>query len=105
MSTKEIVDNAVGQLSTTLASVTLQLHEMASKIGSEAEAAEFIKAVKFYEDCLPRDTIKEVITDLAVKFQIGAYLGDYGNGESLCLYASDWDGTSPGDWVSSSDNC
>ena len=105
MSTKEIVDNAVGQLSTTIANISLELLRVASQIGSEAEAAEFIKAVKAHEDCLPRDTIKEIITDLAMKFQVYVYLGDYGNGESLQLEDSSWYGTSAGDWVSSSESC
>ena len=103
--TKQIVDNAVGALSTTIANISLQLQEVASKIESKAEAEKFIKAVQSHQDCLPRDIIKDIVSDLGVKFQIGIYLGDCGNGESLCLYASGWDGTAPGDWVSSSDNC
>ncbi len=103
--TKEIVDNAVGALSTTIANISLQLQEVASKIESEAEAEKFIRAVTTYEGCLPRNIIKDIVTDLALKFQVYVSLGDYGNGESLQLTSSSYYGYSAGDWVSSSDTC
>ena len=105
MTTKEIVDTTVGALSTTIANISLQLQEVASTIQSEEEAKAFIKAVVSHEGSLPRDIIKDIVTDLAMKHEIGVYLGDTGNGESLQLYASKWSGASPGEWVSSSDNC
>lgn len=105
MTTKQIVDTTVGTLSTTIANISLQLQEVANSIQTEEDAKAFIKAVLAHEGCLPRDTIKEVVTDLALKYKVGVYLGDTGNGESLELYGSDWDGTSAGDWVSSSRGC
>jgi hypothetical protein len=105
MTTKEIVDTTVGALSTTIANISRQLREVASTIQSEEEAKAFVKAVVSHEGSLPRGIIKGIVTDLAVKHEIVVSLGDYGNGESLQLYASEWNGTSPGDWVSSSRNC
>jgi hypothetical protein len=83
----------------------LQLQEVASTIQSEEEAKAFVKAVVSHEGSLPRGIIKGIVTGLAVKHEIVVRLGYYGNGEYLQLYDCTWDGTSRGDWVSSSDNC
>ena len=103
--TKEIVDNAVGQLSTTIANVALQLQDVANSIEDRDEASKFIGAVVAHENCLPRNSIKDIVVGLALKYKINVYLGDYGNGESLQLTDSDWYYTSAGDWVSSSRTC
>jgi hypothetical protein len=105
MNTKEIVNNAVGQLSTTIANITLQLQEVASGIEDRDEASKFINAVVAHENCLPRNSIKDIVVDLALKHKIHVSLGDYGNGESLQLEDSSWYGTSAGDWLSSSEGC
>ncbi len=103
--TKEIVDNVVGALSTTIANISLQLQEVASKIESKVEAEKFIRAVTAHEACLPRGIIKDIVTALALKHEVWVSLGDYGNGESLQLTSCAYYGYSAGDWVSSSSTC
>jgi hypothetical protein len=104
--TKEIVDNTVGgALSTMIANIALQLQEVARGIEDRDEASKFIKAVVAHEDCLPRNTIKDIVVDLAVKHKVSVCLGNYGNGESLQLEDDSWYGVSAGDWVSSSATC
>ena len=49
--------------------------------------------------------IEDELADLAVRFQIPAYIGDYGNGRSVQLVEHAYEDYAVGEWVPSSSRC
>ena len=49
--------------------------------------------------------IEDELADLAVRFQIPVYIGDYGNGRSVQLVEDAYGECAVGEWVSSSSRC
>ena len=49
--------------------------------------------------------IEDELADLAVRFQIPVYIGDYGNGRSVQLVEDAYEDYAVGEWVPSSSRC
>lgn len=74
------------------------------KVEDPAEAEKAIDTLKKLHDQIA-GAIEDELADLAVKFQINVYIGEYGNGRSVQLEEEEYSEFAVGEWVPSSARC
>ena len=74
------------------------------KIADYDEAKKAIDGLKKLHEQIA-GAIEDELADLAVRFQIPVYIGDYGNGRSVQLEEDDYEDYAVGEWVNSSARC
>lgn len=106
---KELINTVNQNIQVAKMIALSDLQPLADKLSTDdanaADAEVFVKTLAELADDIGRDEVKDIITPIAIKHQVYAYIGDYGNGESLLLEDHDWYDGKAGDWVSSSENC
>lgn len=74
------------------------------KIEDHDEAKKAIDSLKKLHEQIA-GAIEDELADLAVRFQISVYIGDYGNGRSVQLEEDPYEDYAVGEWVPSSARC
>lgn len=74
------------------------------KIEYQDEAGKAIDALTKLHERIA-GAIEDELADLAVKFKIDVYLGDYGTGRSVQIEEDEWSDYAVGEWVPSSARC